>query len=261
VKPVIAWEGGIHAREWIAHATMCYMISKLVTLYGVDSQVTTMLNTFEFHIVPIVNGDGYVYTWTNDRMWRKTRSPNKGSPCIGTDPNRNWDDHWCEQGASTQPCTDDYCGIKAFSEIEVQSMANYVLSLAPQKVLEFIDFHSYGQLFMAPFGWSPLPPADAGVQETLGLGSVAAIKATSGTVFEYGRIYEIIYPASGSSADWGYDNGKVTYSYGIELRDTGEYGFLLPADQIRPSGEEIFNMLKYTATYFSTQMRSAVKTT
>jgi hypothetical protein len=28
---------------------------------------------------------GYDYTWNGDRMWRKTRSPNKKSPCIGTD--------------------------------------------------------------------------------------------------------------------------------------------------------------------------------
>ena len=26
-----------------------------------------------------------------DRMWRKTRSKNPGSVCIGVDPNRNWD--------------------------------------------------------------------------------------------------------------------------------------------------------------------------
>jgi len=30
----------------------------------------------------------------------------------------------------------------------------------------------------------------------------------------------------------------VTYSYALELRDTGRYGFMLPANQIRPSGEE-----------------------
>ena len=40
--------------------------------------------------VPILNPDGYEYSWTDDRMWRKTRMPNPGSPCVGTDPNRNW---------------------------------------------------------------------------------------------------------------------------------------------------------------------------
>ena len=39
------------------------------------------------YILPIANPDGYEYTKT-DRFWRKTRSPNEGSICIGTDPNR-----------------------------------------------------------------------------------------------------------------------------------------------------------------------------
>lgn len=29
-----------------------------------------------------------------NRLWRKTRSVNPGSPCIGTDPNRNWNSHF-----------------------------------------------------------------------------------------------------------------------------------------------------------------------
>jgi len=250
-KSVIFWEGGIHAREWIAHATMLYMVSKLTTLYGTDTTVTNFLNNFEVHIVPVVNPDGYVWTWTNDREWRKTRKPNTGSPCIGTDPNRNWDDHWCEQGASTNPCSDSYCGNKAFSEPEVLAMAQYVNNTnKAQKILQFIDYHSYSQLYMAPYGWSPAPPPDAVVQQTLGQGSCNAIKGVNGLTYQYGRIYEIIYPASGSSADWGYDVGKVTYSYGIELRDTGEYGFLLPADQIVPQGEEIWASLLYVYNYF-----------
>jgi len=127
-KPIILWEGGIHAREWIGHMTMCYMISKLTSGYGAVPQVTTMLDNFQIHIIPVVNPDGYEYTWSTDRLWRKTRSPNMNSPCIGTDPNRNWNDHWCELGASTSPCSDSYCGDKAFSETEVLSVANYVLS-------------------------------------------------------------------------------------------------------------------------------------
>jgi len=253
VKPVIFWEGGIHSREWITQASMCYMISKMVTMYGSDSATTDMLNNFEVHIVPVVNPDGYVYTWTTDRMWRKTRSKNVGSPCIGTDPNRNWDDHWCEVGASKQPCTDDYCGSKAFSEAEVITMANYVaVTNQKQKVLEFIDYHSYGQLYMAPYGWTASPPPDAAAQATLGNGAVAAIKGVNGMIYQYGQIYTIIYPASGSSADWGYDVAGVKYCYGIELRDTGEYGFLLPANQIVPQGEEIWASLLYTANYFKT---------
>ena len=42
-----------------------------------------------------------------------------------------------------------------------------------------------------------------------------------------------LYPASGDSADWVHDVLNVTDSYTFELRDTGTYGFELPADQVQ----------------------------
>jgi hypothetical protein len=41
----------------------------------------------------------------------------------------------------------------------------------------------------------------------------------------------------------------IKYSYAVELRDTGEYGFLLPADQIIPSGKETLEAMKALSTY------------
>ena len=55
--------------------------------------------------------------------------------------------------------------------------------------------------------------------------------------------------SAGSSADWTYDQAGIVYSVGVELRDTGMFGFLLPADQIIPSGEETFEGLKTYALY------------
>lgn len=49
--------------------------------------------------------------------------------------------------------------------------------------------------------------------------------------------YLLTDPSSGSSVDMAYDHG-VKHTFALELRDTGKYGFLLPADQITPSGEE-----------------------
>jgi len=59
-------------------------------------------------------------------------------------------------------------------------------------------------------------------------------------VYEVGNIYTVIYQASGSSADWTYGAANVKYSYALELRDTGTYGFLLPTNQIIPQGQEMF---------------------
>ena len=40
-------------------------------------------------------------------------------------------------------------------------------------------------------------------------------------------------------------NSKIKYSFAAELRDTGANGFVLPANQIRPTGEETWAGVKY----------------
>jgi hypothetical protein len=52
-----------------------------------------------------------------------------------------------------------------------------------------------------------------------------------------------LYRASGCADDWMAAKAALV-SYTIELRDTGNYGFLLPADQIVPVGEEIWGAMK-----------------
>ena len=72
-----------------------------------------------------------------------------------------------------------------------------------------------------------------------------------GTQYKHGNIGSTIYLASGSSADWTYDVANIVYSYGVELRDEGQYGFLLPPDQIIPSGIETFEAIKAMAFYIN----------
>jgi len=53
-----------------------------------------------------------------------------------------------------------------------------------------------------------------------------------------------LYIACGGASDWYYKEG-IWGAYTIELRDTGQYGFVLPPAQIIPTGEEIFASMKY----------------
>lgn len=69
--------------------------------------------------------------------------------------------------------------------------------------------------------------------------AAAATKAIHGTEFEVGPICRVIYQASGNSVDWSYEHANVTFPMAIELRDKGRRGFLLPPEQIIPSGEEM----------------------
>ena len=37
----------------------------MVEGYGVDSRLTALLNKLTFVVIPVLNVDGYVYSWTN----------------------------------------------------------------------------------------------------------------------------------------------------------------------------------------------------
>ena len=37
----------------------------MLTSYGNDSDATHLLDSYNFHIVPVMNPDGYDYTWTD----------------------------------------------------------------------------------------------------------------------------------------------------------------------------------------------------
>lgn len=113
----------------------------------------------------------------------------------------------------------------------------------------YIDWHSYSQLWMYPYGYScTLVAANSAELDSLSRGAVAAIKASSGLTYDYGPTCQTIYQASGSSIDYANDVSKSQYTFTAELRDTGTYGFVLPAAQIRPNAEEIWSAMKYLFT-------------
>lgn len=219
------------------------MAQKLLEDYGKVEEVTLILDNLDIYVLPITNVDGYSYTWTNDRMWRKTRRPNAGSTCVGTDPNRNWDFHWRGEGISTNPCSDIYCGPNANSEACVVNVAKF-LETNKASLIGYISFHSYSQLWMTPWGWTDARPRDYGIQNAMSAATVAALTKVYGTQYVYGPISTTIYPASGNSVDWVYGVLGVIQSSTPELRDKGQYGFLLPPREIKPSGEETYAALK-----------------
>ncbi|XP_077990588.1 carboxypeptidase B-like [Glandiceps talaboti] len=247
-KKAVWFHGGIHAREWISPAVTMFMTNQLVVDYDTDPDVRKYLDTYDFYILPVMNPDGYEYTWVENRMWRKTRSPNEGSECIGTDANRNFNYTWgCEYPGVTDPCANDYGGSEAHSESEVLAVTDYIIALnQTQQVTTFIDIHSYSQLWLTPWAYTDnYNPVDYPDQIACANDACAALEAVHGTVYQYGSIFNLFLGEYyGMSIDWGYGASSIKYSYLIELRDTGEFGFLLPDEQIIPSGEETYAGLK-----------------
>lgn len=237
-KPIYFIDSLIHAREWITGASVTYFVQYLVDGYlNNDAVVIALLTKFDFYVLPVVNPDGYEFTHTTTRLWRKTRAPNSGSTCIGTDANRNWNNNWNLNGASTNPCSETYSGTGAASTAEVRALSDYLLSLVP-RVKVYFPVHSYSQLLLYSYGYSSsLPPTNAALLAR-GNTALAALTAVNGVSYRIGTITNVLYAASGSAVDFGYENCQVPYVYTIELRDTGTFGFQLPVAQIAPSNNE-----------------------
>ncbi|KAK3504451.1 hypothetical protein B0T13DRAFT_3751 [Neurospora crassa] len=248
VKPAIVFHGTVHAREWITTMVAEYQAYYLLTNYGSDATVKSFVDKYEFYIFPVVNPDGFIYTQTSNRLWRKNRQSNSGSSCVGRDINRNWPAHWSTSGgASTNPCNEAYRGAKQGDAPETTALAAFLNKVkAAQGLKLFIDWHSYSQLFMSPYGYTcSSVPAKNSEYQSLARGAVAAIKSVYGTTFNYGPICTTVYKATGNSVDYAFDVSGAEYAFTLELRDTGANGFILPASQILPSGVEAWAGVKY----------------
>jgi carboxypeptidase A2 len=231
-----------HAREWLSTATLLKILRHLV-YDSSDSTVAGYLATYDFWILPVVNPDGYSYTHTNERLWRKSRNVNSGSNCIGTDLNRNFDQMWGNAGASTAACSDTYRGSSAGSEPETKAMQD-ALSARGASLLFSVHFHTYGYLWLIPWG-SVTSGSNCNVAtddaEMMAVANPAAdaVQNTFGTnTWARGNSCATIYPASGITMDYSKGVAGVKYTYTPELRGNS---FAVAATNIQPSFEEVWN--------------------
>ncbi|XP_074421453.1 carboxypeptidase B2 [Larus michahellis] len=248
-KSAIWIDCGIHAREWISPAFCLWFIGHAVYARERDQTMTTLLEHFDFYVMPVINVDGYEYTWSHpsNRLWRKSRSSHGNSKCIGTDMNRNFDAHWCEEGASPYECQETYCGPYPESEPEVKAVARFIRD-HKDIIKAYITMHSYSQMVLFPYSYTRDKSKDHDELESLAQKAARAIKRTTKKIYRPGPGAKTIYLAPGGSDDWAYDLG-IKYSFTIELRDTGTYGFLLPPQEIEPTCLEAFSAVKEIAQH------------
>ncbi|KAF9934519.1 hypothetical protein FBU30_001660 [Linnemannia zychae] len=256
-KPQIWWQGLQHAREWAGGSTVQFLTHHLASNYGKKDSITAILRDTEFIIVPIMNVDGYDYTWNNNRLWRKNRRQN-GLGAYGVDLNRNWDDHFAQGGASGFPWSETYHGPSAASEPEVQALAKFFSE--QKRIVGAIDFHCYSQLVLRPRGWTTQLSPHEKEQKFVGDKIVSIIKTVHGKKY-ISEPSVALYKTTGAASDWFYgdqataaNNGRHVYSYTIELRpsDTnpgGRSGFILPPEEIIPLGEEIAQAMEFFVDY------------
>eukprot|EP00928_Gymnodinium_smaydae_P002540 TRINITY_DN10913_c0_g1_i2.p1 TRINITY_DN10913_c0_g1~~TRINITY_DN10913_c0_g1_i2.p1 ORF type:complete len:514 (-),score=58.70 TRINITY_DN10913_c0_g1_i2:60-1601(-) len=261
-KPCIFLESGIHAREWIAPSTVLYIADTLVRR-AEDATVQPLLRTFLFSLLVVVNPDGYVYTWTTDRMWRKNRADRPETRCggavAGVDLNRNWGFSWgrtTDQAYKARlhsPCTEVFIGPGAFSEPETRAPAEYMRERqmrslraskegrpGPGYVAAFLDFHSYAQFLLPPWGYTAETPegTDGQYQTALTKSMVDAYRRSSGRTFKAAA--NLFPPDPGTGPDWAYGELGIRATMTVELEGTrlDMDGFCEPKSMIRSVGAE-----------------------
>ena len=190
-KPLVFYFCNIHAREWLPPMYCTYMVENLIANGG-----HPLLDTFSFTILPSANPDGYVYTWTNNNLWRKTRKPNPGSSCVGVDPNRNYDNRHCGAGTSNSPCSEIYCGPQPWTEIEVRNIRDFALQ-NQNRLIAMNDVHAKGQMWMHPYGGTTTRPPSSDYNKMFTCAEEAAdgIRAAEGRSWDYGTVNEVSLPS------------------------------------------------------------------
>lgn len=231
-KPKFILMAAIHAREYTTAELATRFAERLLAGYGVDPDITWLLDYHELHLIPQANPDGRKRAEAG-ALWRKNVNSDVAAFCpssaYGVDLNRNSSFRWnqCDgfSCSSSFACDLTYRGPSPASEPETRVIQDYVSSILPDRRGEaltdaapldteslFISLHSYSELILFPWGWSSKPsPNFTGLQ-------------TLGRKFGYFTGYEVcqagssgcLYQTDGTTDDWSYGTLGVA-SYTFEL--------------------------------------------
>ncbi|RVE49837.1 hypothetical protein evm_005567 [Chilo suppressalis] len=240
-------DAGIHAREWIAPAVATYIANHIAKNF---SDMPPSVTNKDWYFLPVVNPDGYEYSHTVDRMWRKSRAW-YGGECVGVDLNRNFSCGWGGKGSSGAPTSVFYRGAQPFSEPESSAVRDMLMH-AGISFKVYITLHSYGQVIIFPFAHKEaLCPDYIRLLEGATVMS-KAIYDSSGNTYKVGVSRDVMYGASGTSNDFSYGVAGIPYCYLIELRSK-QHKFKLPKEEIEETGEEIVKAIKAFVEFIDKQ--------
>lgn len=133
-EPEVRILGTHHGNEWISTEIPILLAFYLVENYGIDEEVTYLVNNREIYIIPMVNPDGH-------EMQQRRNANN-------VDLNRDYGYMWDGWGSSPSP----YSQPESRAIYEFSQNHNFALSLS---------FHSYGEIVNYIWNYSPVEPPDS----------------------------------------------------------------------------------------------------
>jgi hypothetical protein len=219
-EPDLLYTGAHHAREWITIEVVMYALNRIVSQYGTNGSITSLVNTRELWFVPIVNPDGFIYTqeqqWGTvepNSMWRKNRRDN-GDGTFGVDLNRNYGFDWGydNQGSSPQTNSDIYRGPAPFSEPETQMIRDLGTAV---NFSGMITFHSFAEVIFFPWGHKSEHAPKYLLMKELGR------RMAYYNGYEYGDLRDgLMYAVNGDTTEWFYGNWSslsFTFEVGTDI--------------------------------------------
>ncbi|MFZ5979683.1 MAG: M14 family zinc carboxypeptidase [Candidatus Zixiibacteriota bacterium] len=199
-EPELLYTACIHAREAITPEVLLYFMDYLTDNYGIDPEVTWLVDNRQMWFIVMVNPDGYYYNEVTapdgGGTWRKNRR-NNGDDFYGVDLNRNFGYAWGynDAGSSWYPGSETYRGTAPFSEPESQNIRDFVES---HDFRVSVFYHSSGNQVLWSWCYERLYTPDHPAFLALG----DSISAMNG--YETGTSPDILYPVNGGSDDWMY---------------------------------------------------------
>ncbi|RHY80558.1 hypothetical protein DYB37_005516 [Aphanomyces astaci] len=219
-----------HAREWASTSGSLYALA--ATLDDVINKKPSPLDHYDVVVVPIVNLDSYIKTWTTNRLIRTNVN--------GVDLNRNWPSpYW--NADNQPPGSQTYPGKAILSEPETLGIHKWLQANAAT-IDGGIDVHSNAASVLFPFGDSKVDPVEPYLAKYKVLG-----KAVQTAIAGAGGNYDLaqrLYLTYGNFRDYTFRNYTKP---GLTIEVDG-VDFVVPVSTIRQVGKEVYAGLKAYST-------------
>lgn len=235
-EPEVLYTAIHHAREPESLTQLIFYMYYLLENYGVNDEVTHLVNNTEMYFVPMLNPDGYIRNQTTDPngggLWRKNRKDN-GDGTMGVDLNRNYDYFWGldNVGSSPQTSNETYRGTAPFSEPETQA----IKWLCEQNEFDLaLNYHAFGNYLIYPWGYTAALSPDSNTFSAMAAAMTVDNNYNAGTGFE-----TVGYLTNGVSDDWMYAE-ETMLAMTPEVGGSGD-GFWPAVSRIEPIAQDNLN--------------------
>ncbi|GAA3374900.1 M14 family metallopeptidase [Streptomyces sannanensis] len=236
-EPEVLFTHHQHAREHLTVEMALYLLRELGAGYGTDARITNAVDNREIWIVPDMNPDGGEYDVATGAYgnWRRNRQPNGENNAVGTDLNRNWNYNFgCCGGSSGTFGAETYRGASPESAPETKVVADFVRTRVvggKQQIKAAIDFHTYSELVLWPYGYTYADTAAGLTQDDRDAFATVGRKMAASNGYTPEQSSDL-YITDGTIDDWLWGAQKI-FGYTFEMYPTSSAGGgFYPPDEV-----------------------------